>query len=87
FPTASYEEAEVELQPGDWLVAFTDGVTELENSYEEEYGRARLLAFLQRLVDTPSPERLVGALLAELEQWAPGVEQSDDCTVLVARVR
>ncbi len=87
FPTASYEEAEVELQPGDWLVAFTDGVTEVENSYEEEYGRARLLAFLQRLADTTSPERLVRALLAELEQWAPGAEQSDDATVLVARVR
>lgn len=91
FPDANYEQATVQLQPGDWLVAYTDGLTEVENSYEEEYGSRRLQAFLERLTDPSrdalNPERLAEAVLAELQQWAPGVEQSDDRTLMVARVR
>lgn len=87
FSDARYEQATVQLRPGDWLVAYTDGLTEVENSYEEEYGPERLQAFLERAADQSSPERLAEAVLAELQQWAPGAEQSDDRTLLVARVR
>lgn len=88
FPEVKYEQATVELQPGDWLVAFTDGLTEVENSYDEEYGSERVAAFLERTAaDGLSPERLVDRLLDELQEWAPGVELRDDCTILAARVR
>ncbi len=87
FSDAGYEEATLVLEPGQWFVAFTDGLTEVENSYEEEYGRDRLLAFLRRAGDRTSPVQLIESLLAELELWAPGVEQRDDCTILAARVR
>ncbi|MBI4467637.1 MAG: SpoIIE family protein phosphatase [Acidobacteria bacterium] len=85
FPNLTYEQATVELRPGDWLVAFTDGLTEVENSYEEEYGIERVVAFLERSANHASPDQLVEALLAELDQWAPGVEPADDCTVVAAR--
>lgn len=85
FPDSDYEQETVELQPGDWLVAYTDGITEAENSYGEEYGSERLLRFLQRTVDSLSPESVIDAVLAELQQWSPGMEPSDDCTLLVAR--
>ncbi|MFQ5696372.1 MAG: PP2C family protein-serine/threonine phosphatase, partial [Terriglobia bacterium] len=65
FHDASYEQASLELHPGDWLVAYTDGLTEVENSYEEEYGNERLLAFLERAADHTSPEGLAEAVLAE----------------------
>ncbi|HXE76151.1 MAG TPA: SpoIIE family protein phosphatase [Candidatus Xenobia bacterium] len=87
FREATYEQATVELRSGDWLAAFTDGLTEVENAYEEEFGTQRLLAFVQRTADGATPERLVELTLAELEVWAPGVEPSDDRTLLVARVR
>jgi sigma-B regulation protein RsbU (phosphoserine phosphatase) len=87
FPQVSYEQATLELEPGDWLVAFTDGLTEVENSYEEEYGSERVIALLERTFGTLSPDRLVDRLLAELQEWAPGLEQRDDCTILAARVR
>ena len=87
FREAKYDQACVQLKPGDWLVAFTDGLTEVENAYEEEYGRQRLVAFLQRTADSSTPDRLIDAALAELEQWAPGIEASDDRTMLVARIR
>lgn len=85
FSHMSYEQATIELQPGDSLVAFTDGLTEVENSYGEEYGEERLRAFLQRHADSLNPEQLIDAVMAELQQWAPGEEQSDDRTLLVAR--
>jgi sigma-B regulation protein RsbU (phosphoserine phosphatase) len=87
FREARYDQGSVQLQPGDWLVAFTDGLTEVENAYEEEYGTQRLVAFLQRTADSGTPDRLIDAVLAELEQWAPGIEASDDRTMLVARIR
>jgi serine phosphatase RsbU (regulator of sigma subunit) len=44
----SYEEATIDLQPGDVLVAFTDGVTEAMNRGEEEFGEERLKELLQQ---------------------------------------
>ena len=87
FPQVTYEQVTLALEPGDQLVAFTDGLTEVENSYEEEYGSERVVALLERTFGTLSPERLVDRLLAELQEWAPGMEQRDDCTILAARVR
>ncbi len=87
FRNVTYEQETVALQPGDWLVAYTDGLTEVENSYEEEYGGERLVEFLQRRADSANPEQLIDSVLAELQQWAPGAEQSDDRTLLVAHVR
>ena len=85
FPDAQFEEASIDLQPGDWLVAYTDGITEVENSYEEEFGSARLLDYLSRTADSTTPERLIDGVLAELEEWAPNTEPSDDRTLVVAR--
>ncbi len=87
FREAKYDQGTAQLRPGDWLVAFTDGLTEVENAYEEEYGSQRLVSFLQRTADSGTPDRLIDAVLAELEQWAPGIEASDDRTMLVARIR
>src|SRR5271155_3170736 len=42
-PEAKYESASVTLAPGDWLIIFTDGLVEAENSRQEEYGETRLL--------------------------------------------
>jgi sigma-B regulation protein RsbU (phosphoserine phosphatase) len=87
FREAQFEEASIVLEPGDWLVAYTDGITEVENSYEEEFGSERLLAYLARTADGTTPERLIEGVLAELAEWAPNTEPSDDRTLLVARVR
>jgi sigma-B regulation protein RsbU (phosphoserine phosphatase) len=85
FSNSGYEQGTVELQAGDWVVAYTDGITEAMNSYDEEYGSERLLEFIQRTANGLSPERLIEAVLAEVQQWSPGAEASDDRTLLVAR--
>jgi len=42
FPLARYEERTVELEHGDLLVAYTDGIVEPENAYGECFGEDRL---------------------------------------------
>jgi hypothetical protein len=77
--------AEEALQPGDWLVLYTDGVTEARDATGEYFGDVRLVDFLEReaAAGHPPPEtvrRLVQAVMAHQN----GVLQ-DDATVLLAR--
>ena len=45
-PAAKHERREVEMRPGDLLVAFSDGVTETQNEAGEEFGEDRLIGLL-----------------------------------------
>lgn len=85
FAHAPYEASAIALQPGDLLVAFTDGLTEPENPYEEQFGEERLTEALLRFSDLPS-QQLIEKVISEIDDWtgrAP--EQQDDMTILVAR--
>jgi serine phosphatase RsbU (regulator of sigma subunit)/integral membrane sensor domain MASE1 len=76
--------AETTLAPGDYLAVYTDGVVEATNANQEEFGEAGLVRALRdnRHLDTPS---LLEAVIATIQQFTAG-EQSDDLTLLVARV-
>jgi hypothetical protein len=76
--------AEEMLQPGDWLVLYTDGVTEARSPSGDWFGEARLVEFLRRAAaaDQPPPEtvrRLTRAVMAHQH----GVLQ-DDASILLA---
>jgi sigma-B regulation protein RsbU (phosphoserine phosphatase) len=86
FPDAGYEDSEIELQPGDLLVAFTDGVPEARNANGEEFGEDRLKEFLRRAVGG-SAEEVSAALARQLRDWIAGTEQHDDLTFVVAAVK
>jgi serine phosphatase RsbU (regulator of sigma subunit)/integral membrane sensor domain MASE1 len=77
--------AETTLAPGDILVLYTDGVVEATNANQEEFGEAGLVQILRenRHLDAPS---LLETVVATVQQFTAG-EQSDDLTLLVARVR
>ncbi len=67
------------LQPGDLVYAYSDGLTEAENSQGEQWGRQRLEAFLQRSdLGTPRLPALIDAVLEHVNQ-APA---SDDISVI-----
>jgi predicted permease len=85
FPEMSYEEATIDLQPGDVLVAFTDGVTEAMNAGEEEFGEERLKELLRRVVHLPVND--VSARISDaLKNWIKDAEQYDDLTFVVMKV-
>lgn len=86
FPHSRYEQAAVQLQPGDAIVLYTDGITEASDSDEHEYGEERLLRRVLENGDLPS-DRLVQVILADLDCFTGGRHARDDVTVVVARVR
>lgn len=81
FETAKYKQVTLQLNPGDELLLYTDGVNEAFNVNEEEYGNDRLEAFLCEHTTT-HPRELVRSLRADVARWAEGAEQSDDVTIL-----
>ena len=85
FEEANYTQGTINVAPGSVLVAFSDGLTEPESVYGEEYGVARLRAEIVRQRQLPA-SRLAETLIDGVEQWAGTAEQADDMTVLVARM-
>ena len=84
FGTASYEAGTVQLDPGDTVVLFSDGITEARNTAGEEFGRDRLCAVLGRCRGE-SARTTLDAILSEIQQFSAGALQYDDITVLVFR--
>lgn len=81
---ATYESGERVLEPGDWLAIFTDGVIEAENTQQQEYGEARLIAMLHSGAVT-TPEVLLNSILTDLDRFAGNAPQHDDVTCVLMR--
>ena len=86
FPQMEYEEATVELCPGDVLLAYTDGVTEAHNPENEEFGEERLQQLLRQTAHLPVNE-ISARLSDEMKDWIRDAEQYDDLTFIVMKVR
>ena len=84
FSFAQYEQSELELRPGDLLVLFTDGVTEPENEFVEEFGESRLIDLLLRNRDR-TPREIIDTVIHAVGQWTGRPELQDDMTMVVAR--
>jgi serine phosphatase RsbU (regulator of sigma subunit) len=86
FPEMVYEEATVELFPGDVLLVFTDGVPEAHNPENEEFGEERLQQLLRQTAHLPADE-ISARISNEMKNWARDAEQYDDLTFIVMKVR
>jgi phosphoserine phosphatase RsbU/P len=84
FADANWEERVVPLQPGDRVLAYTDGVTEAPGPTGEEWGNAGLLQAANHR-ETESADELVRSILDAMDGFSGGV-QTDDATVAVLRV-
>ena len=82
---AQYEAASVTLQPGDWLIIFTDGLVEALNAKEEEYDESRVLNVLQSGTSA-TPEELLRRLMADLDAFVGTTPQHDDVTCMLIKV-
>jgi sigma-B regulation protein RsbU (phosphoserine phosphatase) len=85
FEEYPFTQGVIRVEPGSLLVLFSDGLTEPENVYGEEFGRQRVRAEILRQTNLP-PQRLAENLIAAAEQWAGTPEQADDITVVVAHM-
>lgn len=72
----------VQLQPGDMIALYTDGIDEAFSPQHEQFGHERLAATLQE--SAPHDTRAAGEhLLASVKSFAAGAPQSDDITLLL----
>ena len=85
FEEANYTQCTIRVAPGSLLVGFSDGLTEPESVYGEEFGIERLKSEVLRQRDATASQ-LAENLIAAVEQWAGSPEQADDMTVVVARM-
>ena len=83
-PGASWREETVTLGQGDLLCVYTDGVTEAVNESDEEFGLDRLSALLRRQAAQPVAQ-ICEAVLAAVFDFARGMPQYDDQTLLITR--
>jgi sigma-B regulation protein RsbU (phosphoserine phosphatase) len=81
-----YEELTVEVEHGDLMVLYSDGITDQPNPKEEEYGRGHLSRALRRLCGK-DPEVVADQILADLDEFADSAPRFDDQTLIVLKVR
>jgi sigma-B regulation protein RsbU (phosphoserine phosphatase) len=86
FEGASYEEETVSLMSGDWLIVFSDGVSEALSAAGDEYGESRIVTCVQKNLDK-EPQGLLEAMFTDVREFARGAAQSDDITAMVLRFR
>ena len=76
-----YRSYELQLQPGDRIYLYTDGVTEAANAQNELYGESRLRDVLNRNADKPTAE-ICKIVKADIDAFVGEADQSDDITML-----
>ena len=92
FDGITYNEQTLQLQKGDSLFLYTDGVTEAMNTSNELYGEDRLRELLSFGDKYPEPsekngivEPICSTVAEDIAKFTAGAEQSDDITMLCIR--
>ena len=80
-----YDQGDVQMEIGDLLVGFTDGISEAMNPLEEEWGEDALLEELKEL-DGKESEWIIRHIIAAADKFADGAKQHDDMTMIVVRI-
>ena len=76
----------IEVQPGEVLLLYTDGIEEGKNPSGEEFGVQRIEPVLQAECAKP-PAYVLGSLFYEFERFAAGVTQEDDLTAVCVKFK
>jgi serine phosphatase RsbU (regulator of sigma subunit) len=84
FDEISLTDVRINLNPGDVLVTYTDGLTESFNTNYDMFGEDRLLSLIEACPES-SAQRILERTLAEASGFADGMPQSDDITLLIVR--
>ena len=79
-----YEGQQTQLQPGDMLFLYTDGLSEAENAAKEQMGRKNVLQ-LAHEHSSDTAQQLVEFMEAEVHRHAGDAEQNDDITLLAIK--
>jgi serine phosphatase RsbU (regulator of sigma subunit) len=82
---ATFESNRFQMEPGDTLVLFTDGVTEAEDSERDLFGDDRLREVLDGLGDDRPLNAIQTQVFDAVQRFSEGAKQSDDITLVLVR--
>lgn len=82
FEGMAWERAQIQIQPGDLLLLYTDGVPEAQNLAYEEFGDDRFIALGQEKQGRPAAE-IQDTVIAAIDEFAGDAPQFDDITLMV----
>jgi sigma-B regulation protein RsbU (phosphoserine phosphatase) len=86
FLNGPYEQETIQLQSGDILVVYTDGVTEALNPAGVEFGEERLRAIAVESLRMPARES-AARVIAKVLEWQGRASQHDDITLTIVKVK
>ena len=82
-PDWQYKQLEVDIEPGDVLVIYSDGVTDARSPSEEIYDSREKRRLIKRVMDSPGGAEAVGkSILQEIREFSLGHKQADDITLV-----
>jgi serine phosphatase RsbU (regulator of sigma subunit) len=87
FADPVYGREEIPIATGDLLVVYTDGVTEMRNDQQQDYGDERLRRAVARAAAGRTAREVRDSVLSDLANFKGSEEQADDITLVVARLR
>ena len=80
-----YVQQEIQLEAGDTIFFYTDGVTEAANSAGKLYSVERLQEFLNEREKTSSAKKILEDIQESLQNFSVDAEQSDDITMIAVK--
>jgi len=89
FPHATYSAVETTFLEGDWVLFYTDGIPEMTDASEEQFGEDRLKQFLEQNSDLAAAD-FADRLLDHLSRWScrtSDQEPDDDVTLLAVHFK
>jgi sigma-B regulation protein RsbU (phosphoserine phosphatase) len=86
FPDVTFDELNIQTQPGDVIVFISDGILDAENALEEMYGNDRLTAVLCANREETATD-IAEAILTDVTRFQGARERFDDETIIVLKVR
>jgi len=84
-PFAPYTEQSLQLEAGDLLITYTDGISEAMTHDDEEWGEERMMAAAASAKDA-SAQAVLDKIFAEADKFTAGAPQHDDMTLLILKL-
>lgn len=81
----TFQSQQVQLHPGDVVVQYTDGLSEVMDAHQEEFGDLRVLGCIASHLEAPQLQDVVDGVIGTVSAWGEH-EQSDDYTMVAMRV-
>jgi sigma-B regulation protein RsbU (phosphoserine phosphatase) len=84
FENSEYNQEENQIKPGNILVMYTDGLTEAQNSKEEEFGESRVIEVVRENYKLKAAE-IIDKILESVKRFSSSAQFMDDLTLVIIK--